>query len=312
MTEEVKADDTVASDASAPAAPETAATSADPMDELLAEWDRANPPQPEVQPQPSESTDDGLAALDEMQQAIDWEQREQAWQSQLSQSQDQLRLLQAQAASTNVQNEQQINQLRGTVNQLQNSIRQAEWQQHQQRSQQDFQRLVSDEQAKLPADADERFAETFLLAEAQRDPQLAKAWEGQYFQGYNPLERAELELAIFQHGQQLMAKVALTANPQQRALAEKHVQFEMQQLYAKTFIEPERYRSECKKYVEKALDKMHTTANRPRIDRDQMADRAAVAAAVRGGGRSVAPPMPDLSNLSDRELQKYTRENFGF
>src|SRR5262249_31519984 len=305
MAEEVKQDDVSVGDTPAPSAPEPApSTSADPLDELLAEWDRANPPQPAVQPSESTPSDDALAALDDAQQTIDWQQREQAWQSQLSQSQDQLRLLQAQAASTNVANEQQISQLNQTVQRLQSSIQQAEWRRHQERSQQDFQRLVADEQQKLAGlDVDDKFAETFLLAEASRDPQLAKAWEGQYFQGYNPLERAELELAIFQHGQNLLAKVALTANEQQRKLAEKHVQFEMQRLYERTFIEPERYRAECKRYVEKALGKMYDAANRPRVDREITADRYAVAASVRGGGKSIDPPMPDLSNLSDKELR---------
>src|SRR5262245_21100231 len=202
MSDEIKETDAVASEAasdSAPAAPETSPSSeADPLDELLSEWDRAYPSQPEVQ-QPSESTppDDGLAELDEAQQSI-WQEREQAWQTQLSQSQDQLRLLQAQAASANVANEAQINQLKGTVGQLQQSIQQAEWRQHQERSQQDFQRLVADEQQKLAGlDVDDKFAETFLLAEASRDPQLAKAWEGQYFQGYGPFERAELCAGFF-------------------------------------------------------------------------------------------------------------------
>src|SRR5262249_29541173 len=156
------------------------------------------------------------------------------------------------------------------------------------------------------------FCETFLLAEAQRDPQLAKAWEGQYFQGYNPLERAELEFAIIQHGNNLMAKIPLIANAQQRALAEKQIKFEMQRLYERTFIEPERYRADCQRYVEKSLAKMHEVANRPRVDRDMMETHAAVAAAVRGGGKSVDAPMPSLSGMSDKELQKYTRENFGF
>src|SRR5262245_47856853 len=161
-----------------------------------------------------------------------------------SSPQTNLRLLQAQAASANVANEAQINQLKGTVGQLQQSIQQAEWRQHQERSQQDFQRLVADEQQKLAGlDVDDKFAETFLLAEASRDPQLAKAWEGQYFNGYSPLERAELEMAIFQHGQSLMAKVPLIADAKQKALAERQIRFEMQRLYERTFIEPERYRS---------------------------------------------------------------------
>src|SRR5262249_60007608 len=118
-------------------------------------------------------------------------------------------------------------------------------------------------------------------------------------------------MAIFQHGQSLMAKVPLIADAKQKALAERQIRFEMQRLYERTFIEPERYRAECKRYVEKALGKMYDAANRPRVDREITADRYAVAASVRGGGKSIDPPMPDLSNLSDKELRKYTRENFG-
>jgi len=316
MSDEIKETDAVASEgvSDTPAAAPTEApqTSVDPLDQLLAEWDQKYPPQPEVQPSESTPSDDGLAALGEAQQSI-WQEREHQWQTQLQQSSDQLRLLQAQAASANVANEAQINQLKGTVGQLQQSIQQAEWRQHQERSQQDFQRLVADEQQKLAGlDVDDKFAETFLLAEASRDPQLAKAWEGQYFNGYSPLERAELEMAIFQHGQSLMAKVPLIADAKQKALAERQIRFEMQRLYERTFIEAERYRSECKRYVQKSLDKMHEVASRRRVDPEASFDRAAVAHAVRGGGKSVDPPMPDLSNLSDRELQKYTRENFGF
>src|SRR5262249_33609429 len=137
MSEETaKADDAVASDAAAPAAPETApATSADPLDQLLAEWDQKYPTQPEVQP-PSESAspaDDNeyLATLEEAQRGLDldFQQREQAWQTQLSHSQDQLRLLQAQAASSKVANEGQISQLSQTVQQLQQSLQQEEWRQ---------------------------------------------------------------------------------------------------------------------------------------------------------------------------------------
>src|SRR5262249_27046302 len=207
------------SDTPAAAPTEAPQTSVDPLDQLLAEWDQKYPPQPEVQPSESTPPDDGLAALDGAQRAIDWQEREAQWQTQLQQSSDQLRLLQAQAASANVANEAQINQLKGTVGQLQQSIQQAEWRQHQDRSQQDFQRLVADEQQKLAGlDVDDKFAETFLLAEASRDPQLAKAWEGQYFNGYSPLERAELEMAIFQHGQSLMAKVPLIADASQHAV----------------------------------------------------------------------------------------------
>src|SRR5262249_17989558 len=188
MSDEIKETDAVASEgvSDTPAAAPTEApqTSVDPLDQLLAEWDQKYPPQPEVQPSESTPSDDGLAALGEAQQSI-WQEREHQWQTQLQQSSDQLRLLQAQAASANVANEAQINQLKGTVGQLQQSIQQAEWRQHQERSQQDFQRLVADEQQKLTSlDVDDKFAETFLLAEASRDPQLAKAWEGQYFNGY--------------------------------------------------------------------------------------------------------------------------------
>src|SRR5262249_23921739 len=80
------------------------------------------------------------------------------------------------------------------------------------------------------------------------------------------LERAELEMAIFQHGQSLMAKVPLIADAKQKALAERQLRFEMQRLYERTFIEAERYRSECKRYVQKSLDKMHEVASRRRVE----------------------------------------------
>jgi len=121
-------------------------------------------------------------------------------------------------------------------------------------------------------------------------------------------------MAILQHGQNLMAKVPLIANEKQRALAEKQVRFEMQRLYERTFMDPERYRSDCKKYVGKALEKMYEAANRRRIDPEATQDRAAVAAAVRSGSGKAdpSPAMPNLSNMLDKELAKFTRESFGF
>src|SRR5262249_17388699 len=134
-----------------------------------------------------------------------------------------------------------------------------------------------------------------------------KAWDGQYFQGYSPLERAELEMAILQHGQNLMAKVPLIANEKQRALAEKQVRFEMQRLYERTFLDPESYRSDCKNYVGKALEKMYEAANRRRIDPEATQDRAAVAHAVRGGGKiDPSAPMPSLTHMSEKEFSKFT------
>src|SRR5262249_24409721 len=139
-------------------------------------------------------------------------------------------------------------------------------------------------------------------------------WEGQYFQGYSPLERAELEFALIQHGNDLLAKIPLIANATQRGLAEKQVRYEMQRLYQQTFMDPQHCRDQCKRYVQKSLDKMHETARRPRIDVDATETHEVVAAAVRGGRGKVDanPPMPNLGNMSDKELNKFTKENFGF
>jgi hypothetical protein len=53
--------------------------------------------------------------------------------------------------------------------------------------------------------------------------------------------------------------------------------------------------------------------SRPPIDEDATADRLAVTAAMRGASAKVSPePPPNFGQMSDQELQRYTRENFGF
>jgi hypothetical protein len=51
-----------------------------------------------------------------------------------------------------------------------------------------------------------------------------------------------------------------------------------------------------------------------RIDEQATEDRAAVTHAIRSGASSVVPKeaAPDFGSMSDRELQNYTRKNFGF
>jgi hypothetical protein len=76
---------------------------------------------------------------------------------------------------------------------------------------------------------------------------------------------------------------------------------------------PEVYRRNGAKYVQKALERMRDMAQRKRIDPEASLDSAVVAQAVRGGGKvDLSPPMPSLSHMSDKEFDRFKRENFGF
>ena len=65
--------------------------------------------------------------------------------------------------------------------------------------------------------------------------------------------------------------------------------------------------------VEAELRKSLAKKAGSRIDRGVTEDRVAVAASLRGASTKVATePAPKLGAMSDAELRKYTRENFGF
>ena len=65
--------------------------------------------------------------------------------------------------------------------------------------------------------------------------------------------------------------------------------------------------------VERGLSEKLNNKWKTRIDPDATADHAAVAQAVRGAStRVAAEPPPDLSRMSNAELARFTRDNYGF
>ena len=112
-----------------------------------------------------------------------------------------------------------------------------------------------------------------------------------------------------------MARAALQiADPQQRLLAQRHIESELRQLYQTTFPDPAEYRRNGAAYVNRTIDKMHKAARqRPRVDSEISADRLLVAQAVRGSSAKfdVREPAPAFGELSDAALNSFSKQ-FGF
>jgi hypothetical protein len=286
----------------------------DALDKLLSEWDERNGAgNGAAADLTSDYTDDELAQLlgETNQDAAAQLRNEQEFQA----AQQRFAADSARSAMDLARREQENAELRGAVHQLQQAIAAEQFRQHQQRSFEDFKRLTADEQTKLAdiPDIADNHVETFLLAEAARDPELQRAFEGRYYTPPGPLQRAELERAIVQHGENLARQALQIADPQQRRLAEQHIHAELRRLYENTFPDPATYRANAAKYVNKALERMHRDARKPRLDLQISGDVLAVAQAVRGASAKSAPPEPPvrLSELSDSDLNKYTRQ-FGY
>jgi hypothetical protein len=293
-------------DAASPA-PVAEAASDDPLDGLLAEYDRAVSPVGD-----SSDLDELLGVVEDSQQQAEARQREQAFQAEREQAATQL----AQAAMQITGIEQENGELKGTVQQLQQAIQAEQWRQHVARNKEDFSRLASAEAARLgDPNLGARDIENHLLGEATRDPELVRAWDAQYYNPPGPLERAQLERAIISHGQQLAKAAMQITDPIARALAEKHIAAELQQIFAQTFPDPNAHRANAKAYVRKVIGKMREDLGRrpPRIDEDATADRMAVVQAVRGASSKVSvEPTPDFGSMSDWEFRKYSKHNLGF
>ena len=162
-------------------------------------------------------------------------------------------------------NEQQGNQLNQTVQQLQSALHQEAVRQQMARSKSDFDALVKEETESLKhLDLDEGYVERCPLAEAFKDPELVRAFEARYYETPNPIQRAELESQILAYSQTMMARASMLADPQQRALAQRHIQAEVLRLYESTFPDPVTYRRNGAKYVQQATEQMRPkTKGRP-------------------------------------------------
>ena len=320
MAENVKPDDasTPADVSAEPAAlsvseaepreqPVAAEAPADDLDTVLAEFDRLTGNRPADTEQAGDDLDSLVTSL------LDAEAREQR----LTAERQNLDLRLAQNDVDLALRSGEITDLTNTVQALrQQAAQQAEearWREHQARSLTAFQALCAEEQAKLEGwNVEPDHVESWLLAAQARDPELAHAWEAQFYQPPDPLRRAELERGIMEHGNQLARAAAAIQDPTQRALAEKNIRQELQRLYNATFPDPAKYRASATLYIRKALGRMHKAAQRAQIDPNVSEDRAAVAAAIRSAGGTLrTEPAPALGKLSNAELNKFT-EQFGF
>jgi hypothetical protein len=282
----------------------------DAFDKFLAEYDQSNGAANGAAADPAGFSPDELARLlGEDPDAAARQQREQEFAA----AQQRYAADSARSAMDIAQRDRQVAELRGTVGQLQQTIAAEQFRQHQARAFQDFSRLTAQEQSKLDGlDVPENHVETFLLAEAARDPELTRAFEGRYYTPPGPLQRAQLERAIMQHGENLAREALLIADPAQRRMAEANIHAEMRRLYENTFPDPATYRASAAAYVRKAIDRMHREARRPRIDLDATNDRLAVAQAVRGASSNKLPPEPppNLGKMTDGEFKRYTEQFF--
>jgi hypothetical protein len=268
---------------------------ADPLDQLLRQYDDRNGNGAAA------SDDDIVAMLDAANQDAAAQQR----------NADQ----QARSAIDIAQRDRMLAEREQTVAQLQQVIAQEQFRQHQQRSLQDFERLVTGEQAKLEnLDVDENHVKRWMLSEAAQDSELQRAWEGKYYEPPGPIDRARIAANIQQWAEG-QAKLALQlSNPLARRMAQQNIESEMRRLWSQAFPDPVTYRANAAEYVNRALERMHREARRPRIDVDLTSDRLAVAAAVRGASTSKLPPEPpvNLGRLTAGQFAAYTLEKYGF
>jgi hypothetical protein len=273
----------------------------DAFDKFLAEYDQSNGA--------ACQGDNDIAALLEQEAAR--QQSEQA----LADAQQRFAGDAARSAVDIAQRDRALAEAQQTIGSLQNAIAQEQFRQHQARSLEDFKRLTADEQSKLDGlDVPDNHVETFLLAEAARDPELQRAWEAKYYEPPGPVERANIASQIQQWGEN-QAKLALQlSNPLARRMAQQNIEASMRQMWSQAFPDPATYRANAAEYVRKAIDRMHKEARRPRIDLDATADHAAVAQAVRNASTNKMPPEPpvNLGRLTAGQFAAYTLEKYGF
>jgi hypothetical protein len=152
-------------------------------------------------------------------------------------------------------------------------------------------------QQKIPDNLPSDYYRSELLAMSTADPRLEVAFEAQF---HDPvairvaLDQAKVEL------------VRARINPQATPESIKGLEQQVWQLGVA---------ANARVILLQAQSAIVKKANqRANIDPDLTADRAMVAAAVRGAGAKidVAEPAPAFGYMSDAELKDYTRRNFGF
>jgi hypothetical protein len=187
-------------------------------------------------------------------------------------------------------------QLQGRLDVLQSENAQLKQFVQHQRDVRDFNRLTASVQSKLPGHLPGDFAETQLLAAAINNPDLQQAFD------FRSVDRraAEVEMRKVEVELQRLSRDP-AADPQQIANLQQYGYRVGLALNSREIL-----RRAIRDVERRGL--AHTV-----IDETATADHDAVAAAVRGAsGKAQPEPPPNFGNMSDAELRKYTKENFGF
>jgi hypothetical protein len=161
-----------------------------------------------------------------------------------------------------------------------------------QRDVRDFGRLAAEVQSKLPDHLPSDYAETQLLAAAINNPTLQAAFD---YRSVDPRLAAQ---ELRQVEMQLNHAATL---PAQREMLQQHAQRLNIALHSKAILR--RAMIEIRDRAE---------SHRP-LDPIATAEHDAVAAAVRGASGKASPePPPNFGAMSDAELRRFTKQNYGF
>jgi hypothetical protein len=166
-----------------------------------------------------------------------------------------------------------------------------------QRDVRDFGRLAAEVQSKLPDHLPSDYAETQLLAAAINNPTLQAAFDYRNCDRRavdRELRQAEAALAHFARNPQAAA-------PQQVEWLTQHSRQLGLALNSQAILN------------RAVRDVIKRAESHKPLDETATADHDAVAASVRGASGKASPePPPNFGNMSDAELRRYTKTNFGF
>jgi hypothetical protein len=161
----------------------------------------------------------------------------------------------------------------------------------------DFNRFAGDLQAQLPDYLPDDYAAIHLKAAAATNPTLALAFDYRNADRNAvgvELRRVEIALSQAQRNPYADPKVVASLNAYGQRLTVAYNS------------------AAILRQAERAVIKRAQAVPRP-IDSDATADKLAVVAAIRGASAKAAvEPPPQLGTMSNNELRKWTRDNFGF
>jgi hypothetical protein len=259
----------------AAAAPVDAPSAASPsIDESLAEYERATVPAAQTErAQPA-------ANYDELEKLLDELSKPTASEPLFAQGSD-------------VQQQHAAQEQFGA---LQNENAQLRWHAQREADQRDFDKLTGGLQAKLPEYLPPDYVATQLMALAAQNPNLVAAFDLRH----TDRRAAEVEMRKVEVELQRLSRDPV-ANQQQIAAVQRYGYQIGLALNSREILRRAIF----------AVEK-RGRAHRP-VDPDATADHDAVAAAVRGSSGKASPePPPNFGNMTDKELARFTKQNYGF